>query len=899
MDYSISQRGMTRAKAEQRIQAFAERFGKPHLYFAYHAAFPLTLNPDLLYRIWANFQRDIHQQVIAIPWVAVADLLLSSLCEEVGGEELYEMNIMVRNLLIEKMTENPDLGAQRIRELSAFLFEYIERQLYSEDPEARDLAQVQKWTALAYTDANAAAHELAMALKKSIIVENQAEQLKLASILDALASPLTQYQPLLTYVRQRRSTIQRGRAFSAPGTAPSPTTEGITIAGISLPPLVSTNYQPSDMDSQVARLFNEAQAAMAKGEWAAAAEKLEAVLARRPGHQEAVNLLSRALQEEQLRKLYKKAHEEFEAGHLDEAEDLFRQVENLRSNYVDVDFMLNRIESRRRAQESPPSNTSKKTYPDVFITLDLRFDRVDERRYRIRARDSMGYEATATIQFSLTELEHENLLLRLELPERSGQRGVNRSTLRVAEEIGTRLFNDVFRDEIRYLFERCLAIIARERGTILRIRLHLGDTSELAELPWEYLYHPNSGQFLSLASAISVIRYVGSLKTLEPVITQSPLKVLVVNSSPYGYPAMDEENRLLSLRAVFERTEIGLIEWDVLRNVTLVAFAEQLSQKDYHVLHFIGHARFNEVRYGEQLVFVDENRQASWVSGETIGYLLRKSRQPRLVILDIEAEAQTSRRSSFSGLSLELIKQGISAVVTMQLAITDNAAGTFAQTFYTGLAEGLPMDEAMSAARRHIFASSVGEVRFGAPVLYMSSSDGRLIEIGKEQAEKSEEPRIELLSGEAEEAMAGERWQTAIEKFQAILRIDPANILAATRLNVARQEEELASLYAQSVEHFEAGRWADASDAFRRVKEIRHDYKDVNDLINKSVEKEFAEKAAAQPRQTLEPAERLDSFFFNGINGATGEYLLPTLTLEQISVVVRNETQAKKQLTNL
>ncbi|GJD21959.1 hypothetical protein RIVM261_069150 [Rivularia sp. IAM M-261] len=38
---------------QQRIKFFERRFGKAHLFLAYHAAFPLALTPDLLYRLWA------------------------------------------------------------------------------------------------------------------------------------------------------------------------------------------------------------------------------------------------------------------------------------------------------------------------------------------------------------------------------------------------------------------------------------------------------------------------------------------------------------------------------------------------------------------------------------------------------------------------------------------------------------------------------------------------------------------------------------------------------------------------------------------------------------------------------------------------------------------------------
>ena len=69
---------------ERQVRWLERRFGKEHLYFAYHAAFPLALTPDLCYQIWANFPRDIDGNWLNIPWIAVSDLLLSGLCHPVG-----------------------------------------------------------------------------------------------------------------------------------------------------------------------------------------------------------------------------------------------------------------------------------------------------------------------------------------------------------------------------------------------------------------------------------------------------------------------------------------------------------------------------------------------------------------------------------------------------------------------------------------------------------------------------------------------------------------------------------------------------------------------------------------------------------------------------------------------
>ena len=73
----------------------------------------------MLYTMWANFQRDISGKVLKIPWIAVADILLSCLCNEIGYE-LYEMGLNVRNLLLSELKNDPKFGNDRIQELSIF-----------------------------------------------------------------------------------------------------------------------------------------------------------------------------------------------------------------------------------------------------------------------------------------------------------------------------------------------------------------------------------------------------------------------------------------------------------------------------------------------------------------------------------------------------------------------------------------------------------------------------------------------------------------------------------------------------------------------------------------------------------------------------------------------------------
>jgi nucleoside phosphorylase len=200
--------------ARKRIAAFHTRFGDGHLYLACHAAFPMVLTPDLLYRLRANFQLDNNKQPLKILWIAIADLLLSNLCEEVEYE-LYEMKADVRTVLLQDLKIDPRFGLKRMKELAKFLLDYVEQQMNNE---ATALVQVQRWMALPYLDPTRAARELTLALQEKLRQNNRGEVLRMASLVETFADPLKEmlpeYTPLVIYA-QNAVQIIRGEAQSA------------------------------------------------------------------------------------------------------------------------------------------------------------------------------------------------------------------------------------------------------------------------------------------------------------------------------------------------------------------------------------------------------------------------------------------------------------------------------------------------------------------------------------------------------------------------------------------------------------------------------------------------------------------------------------------------------------
>ena len=178
--------------AARRIASFEKRFGQAHLFLAYHAALPLVLTSDLLYSLWINFRQDLRGQALNIPWYAVADLLLSSLCQEVGYE-LYQMEATVRNELLNRLQQHERFGQTRIEELSNFLLDHIRQQLRSNDPDVQNFAKVQRWAALAYTRPHQTTYELASVFSQ-LNFDNPAEILRMSSLLETLSLPLPEFQ---------------------------------------------------------------------------------------------------------------------------------------------------------------------------------------------------------------------------------------------------------------------------------------------------------------------------------------------------------------------------------------------------------------------------------------------------------------------------------------------------------------------------------------------------------------------------------------------------------------------------------------------------------------------------------------------------------------------------------
>lgn len=128
--------------AEDSVNAFHEAFGSDVFYLACHAAVPVVLTPELLHFLRVNFFLEGKAQ---LPYTVEADILLSSLCNELG-EGLYEIPPHIRDVLLAELVNTPAFGEQRIREIAILLLQYNQR--FEPWDKNQPLERAQKLTAL-------------------------------------------------------------------------------------------------------------------------------------------------------------------------------------------------------------------------------------------------------------------------------------------------------------------------------------------------------------------------------------------------------------------------------------------------------------------------------------------------------------------------------------------------------------------------------------------------------------------------------------------------------------------------------------------------------------------------------------------------------------------------------
>lgn len=366
--------------------------------------------------------------------------------------------------------------------------------------------------------------------------------------------------------------------------------------------------------------------------------------------------------------------------------------------------------------------------PPGYLDFDVWIDQKSEGLYRAKAwSGAAGFEATEHFVLPAA-LACGELRLAGGGARRGGPGAAEIANGASPEQLGGELFRTVFQGELLKAFQGCLA--KARGGPGLRIRLRLNDVPHLAGLPWEYLYHAEGRGFLALSGRTPVIRYMELSEGLGTLLVEPPLRILAVISTPQGYRELaeaDEEWRRL-VTALKPLLQSGLIEVERLERPTPQALEARLrTGLPVHVLHFVGHGGFSELRGEGVLIFEDENGKGVPMAGPSLAYLLQDHPSLRLAVLNACNGARSSLENTFAGTAQALVQHGVPAVIAMQSEVMDETACSFAEKFYRALAAGLPVDACVGEVRRALAAERNPE--WGTPVLYLRATDGRLFAV--------------------------------------------------------------------------------------------------------------------------------------------------------------------------
>jgi len=310
----------------------------------------------------------------------------------------------------------------------------------------------------------------------------------------------------------------------------------------------------------------------------------------------------------------------------------------------------------------------------------------------------------------------------------------------LVKKFGSDLFEAVFQAGIQAIYKSSLDL-ANIEGKGLRIKLHFQDTPEFSHLPWEFLYFSSTNQFLCLNRQTPIIRYVEIPKMISPLRVKLPLRILVMVSRPTDAVHLnvaEEKAKLRQALGDLEKKKLVEILW--LEQATVAELQKTLRRGDYHIFHFIGHGDFDTGSNQGWLAFEDENESLCRVNAEQLAAILANHRTLRLVVLNSCKGARNSLTAPFAGAAGTLVQQGIPAVVAMQFTISDAAAVQFAGELYAAIADGLPVDTAVTEARVTLFSSD-NRIEWGTPVLFMRASNGSLFDLKKSGAKREPKER--------------------------------------------------------------------------------------------------------------------------------------------------------------
>ncbi|HEX8246553.1 MAG TPA: CHAT domain-containing protein [Pyrinomonadaceae bacterium] len=300
----------------------------------------------------------------------------------------------------------------------------------------------------------------------------------------------------------------------------------------------------------------------------------------------------------------------------------------------------------------------------------------------------------------------------------------------IIRSLGERLFTSLCEGRVGKLYLQSLEMV-KVYNQSLRVTIIIDD-SELAVLPWEFLYDPLRKDFIALSVRSPIIRRWSSPE--EPYLSPLalPLNVLIISAEVHKYDLGTAESEI---KIIEECLSGGEFKISRLPNATPSQFMRALaSEEPIHALHFI--ARGVPSNYEANSAYAVSSES---VSLSQLGLLLHSDSKgvhstDGLVDLSLLKHLIRSMRDlrfvSLSGdhtdwIACQLAKE-CPAVLGWRGENTFQAYESFSRGFYSAFRQFQPLEAAVTQGRQAIDLDYPGGKEWGMPVFYMQVNDGKL-----------------------------------------------------------------------------------------------------------------------------------------------------------------------------
>jgi hypothetical protein len=241
-----------------------------------------------------------------------------------------------------------------------------------------------------------------------------------------------------------------------------------------------------------------------------------------------------------------------------------------------------------------------------------------------------------------------------------------------------------------------------------------------ASYPWELLQDSvtevkplciNAGMIRQLSVKDTPFR-INTVTANNVLVVGDPFLDGFVNQLPGAYREAEMvvkklESNNLKIVSSLKESSAGIIK--------------KLFYKDYKIIHLAGHGVFNEA----------EPARSGMVIGKgvflTTAEIAQMSSVPEFVFVNCcflgktDAAAEAFYRNRYqlaAGIGVQLIRNGVRAVIVAGWAVDDDSALDFADTFYTAMLGGDNFGDAVKMARKHCYEKNNSNNTWGAYQCY-------------------------------------------------------------------------------------------------------------------------------------------------------------------------------------